>query len=180
VIAVAFAGVLPQHDTYRDQTVRTPLRPVNRSAQAVGARFAPSMIRQPEGRIWQQVNAMNCERSTEACHVLKVDALYHERRVERLRVFERADGTVSPWSYRAKVGRGTIRMSSVEYRILRFLASRPYRAFSRQRIAAAVTTANQPVTVDTLGRYVKSLRAQLGFYGDLIQSVPYIGYRFKA
>lgn len=87
---------------------------------------------------------------------------------------------VGPWSYRAKTGKGTIRLTSIEYRILELLASRPYHAFSRHKIAAAVSTETQRVTVDQLGRYVRSLRRQLGFYGDLIQSVPYIGYRFKA
>ena len=50
---------------------------------------------------------------------------------------------------------------------------------TRSSIASAVSTANQRVTVETLADFVRSLRGQLGFYSDYIQSVPYIGYRFK-
>ena len=85
----------------------------------------------------------------------------------------------SPWSYRMKLGRGTIWLDATEYRILRFLAAKPYRAFTRQRIAQAVSTAHHPVTADSLRRHIKSLREKLGFFADYVQSVPYIGYRFK-
>lgn len=121
--------------------------------------------------------------STDACHVVTSGALHLEKATERRPLHRRPDdqeAVVGPWSYLAKVGRGTIRISSIEYRILMFLASRPYRAFSRRRIAEAVSTESQPVTADKLSQYIVSLRRQLGFYGDLIQSVPYIGYRFKA
>ena len=85
----------------------------------------------------------------------------------------------SSWSYQLKLGRGTIWLDAIEYRILRFLAARPYRAFTRKRIAQAVSTDSHPVTADSLGRHIKSLRDKLGFFADYIQSVPYIGYRFK-
>lgn len=113
-------------------------------------------------------------------HVLNVDALHLERQHEPRRQSAPREEVVGPWSYLAKLGRGTIRLSPVEYRILMFLATRPYRAFSRRRIAEAVSTEAHPVTPESLGRYILSLRDQLGFYGDYIQSVPYIGYRFKA
>jgi DNA-binding response OmpR family regulator len=78
------------------------------------------------------------------------------------------------------MGLGTLRLNPVEFRILQFLAARPYHAFSRRSIAAAASTEKQPVTEETLGKYIRSLRAQLGFYSDYIQKVPYVGYRFKA
>ena len=70
-------------------------------------------------------------------------------------------------------------MTLVEYRILKFLAARPNQALTRSRIANAVSTANHRVTTDALSRHIHSLRGQLGFYSDYIQSVPHIGYRFK-
>jgi DNA-binding response OmpR family regulator len=115
-----------------------------------------------------------------ASHILTIDHLQVERRPDQRRKVDRFNDVVGPWSYRAKLGKGTIRLSSIEFRILMFLASKPYRAFTKRRIAAAVSTETQPVTAETLGRYVRSLRGQLGFYSDYIQSVAYIGYRFKA
>jgi Response regulators consisting of a CheY-like receiver domain and a winged-helix DNA-binding domain len=87
---------------------------------------------------------------------------------------------VDPWSYPAKRGRGTIRLAPIEYRILKLLASRPNQVFTPRRIAEAVSSASQSVTPETLYRYVTSLRSQLGFFSDYIQTVPYMGYRFKA
>jgi DNA-binding response OmpR family regulator len=67
----------------------------------------------------------------------------------------------------------------VEYRILQFLAARPNQAITDRRIAEAVSTPRHKVTIDSLRRYIHSLRGQLGFYSDYIQAVPYIGYRFS-
>jgi DNA-binding response OmpR family regulator len=119
------------------------------------------------------------DRTGEAGYVV-IDDVYVERRARRRRRrFEAQEEVVDPWSYAAKRGRATIRLTLVEYRILRFLASRPNLAFSRRSIADAVSTASQSVTVEALADYVRSLRGHLGFYSDYIQSVPYIGYRFK-
>ena len=121
------------------------------------------------------------DQSAEACYVLIEDVRGVERQVRRRRRrFESADEVVDPWSYRAKRGQGTLRLTTVEYRILNFLAARPNQACSPGRIADAVSTARHRVTVETLGGYIHSLRGHLGFFSDYIQTVPYIGYRFKA
>ena len=127
-------------------------------------------------RMWK---SSECERSSEAGCVLVSDVRYVERRAQRQRRFEPTDDVVDPWSYAAKTGRGKIRLTMVEYRILQFLAARPNQACSRRNIAEAASTKSHRVTVQTLSRYIHSLRGQLGFFSDYIQSVPYIGYRFK-
>jgi DNA-binding response OmpR family regulator len=91
-----------------------------------------------------------------------------------------AEDAASPWSYEVKTGRKPIRLGRVEYRILKFLSSKPYRAFTPRRIAQAVGTAAHPVAEDALARHIASLRNELGFFSDYVQSVPHIGYRFKA
>jgi DNA-binding response OmpR family regulator len=119
-------------------------------------------------------------RSADAGYVVIDDVRDVQRRARRRRRRLQSDqDVVDPWSYHAKRGRGTIRLTLVEYRILRFLASRPNQAIARSRIADAASTANDRVTVEALGRHIHSLRAQLGFFNDYIQLVPYIGYRFK-
>jgi DNA-binding response OmpR family regulator len=90
---------------------------------------------------------------------------------------ERLEG---PLSYRLALGREIIHLGIVEFRILLFLASKPYFPFTRRRIADAVSTERHPVTEDTVDQHIVSLRNQLGFFHDYVQSVPHVGYRFKA
>jgi two-component system phosphate regulon response regulator PhoB len=71
-------------------------------------------------------------------------------------------------------------LGEVEFRILVLLASKPYYPFSKQAIADAVTTERQPVSEETLDQHIAALRDQLGFFRDYVQTVPYMGYRFKA
>ena len=85
-----------------------------------------------------------------------------------------------PTSYRLAIGQEPIQLGIVEFRILLFLASRPYHAFTRRCIADAVSSERDPVMEDTVDRHVASLLDQLGVFHDYVQSVPYIGYRFKA
>jgi DNA-binding response OmpR family regulator len=85
-----------------------------------------------------------------------------------------------PHSYVVAFDQEPIQLGIVEFRILLFLASRPYHAFTRRCIADAVNSKRDPVTEDTVDRHVASLLEQLGVFHDYIQSVPYIGYRFKA
>ncbi len=82
-------------------------------------------------------------------------------------------------SYRMKMGRQTIRLNLVEFRILRVLAATPYRPFTRRQIADAVSTPRHRVQEEDVDQHIATLRDQLGFFRDYIQTVPYIGYRFK-
>jgi DNA-binding response OmpR family regulator len=120
------------------------------------------------------------ERFAEVSYVFINDVHEVERRAQRRRHFWSEEEIVDPWSYAAKIGQGTLRLPIVEYRILQSLSSRPNQAISHQRIVAAVSTRRHSVTVESLTRFINSLRDHLGFYSDYIQSVPYIGYRFKA
>jgi DNA-binding response OmpR family regulator len=122
---------------------------------------------------------MRSDRPQETCYVAIADAQRDQQRVRRRRRLEFSDDVVDPWSYEAKRGQGTIRLTVVEYRILKFLAARPNQALTRSRIANAVSTASHRVTTEALSRHIHSLRGQLGFYSDYIQFVPHIGYRFK-
>jgi DNA-binding response OmpR family regulator len=104
---------------------------------------------------------------------------FHQKAVEQ-RSMVKDQSAPSPWSYRVKLGQDPISLDDIEYRILKFLSSRPYHAFTPRRIAQAVTTDRLPVTEESLRAHITSLRAKLGFFADYVQTVPYIGYRFKA
>src|SRR5262245_58558091 len=83
-----------------------------------------------------------------------------------------------PPFYRFALGLEPFQLGEVEFRILTLLASQPYRPFSTQNIAAAVTTERLPVSEETVELHIASLREQLGFFRDYVQTVPYMGYRF--
>ena len=85
-----------------------------------------------------------------------------------------------PKSFRVAFGQEPIQLDNVEFRILLFLASRPYHAFTHRDIAGAVGTDLDPVTVASIDELVSSLRDQLGVLHDYVQTVPHVGYRFKA
>ncbi len=85
-----------------------------------------------------------------------------------------------PQSFRLAAGQDPVQLGNVEFRILLFLASRPYHPFTRQTIAAAVTSDFQAVATDDIDGHITQLRDQLGVFHDYVQTVPYIGYRFKA
>jgi DNA-binding response OmpR family regulator len=72
-----------------------------------------------------------------------------------------------------------ISLDYVEFCLLQFLSAHPYKAFTRSQIAEAITSDEFPVSAETLDAHVTSLRDKLGLFSDYIQSVPYIGYRFK-
>ena len=86
----------------------------------------------------------------------------------------------APAFYRVALGLVPLKLGSVEFRILTFLASKPYYPFSPRGIATAVSTTRFPVTEETIPQHIASLREQLGHFRDYVQTVPYLGYRFKA
>jgi DNA-binding response OmpR family regulator len=85
-----------------------------------------------------------------------------------------------PTSYRQALGDEPIRVGLVEFRIMLFLASWPYHAFTRRQIADAVSTEDRPVAEASVDDHIALLRDQLGVFHDYVQSVPHVGYRFKA
>ena len=101
------------------------------------------------------------------------DDKYEERLVDEVMIRP-------PASYRQALGDEPIRVGIVEFQIMLLLASRPYYAFTRHQISDAVRTKGHPLSEESVDAYVASLRNQLGVFHDFVQSVPFVGYRFKA
>jgi DNA-binding response OmpR family regulator len=72
-----------------------------------------------------------------------------------------------------------INLDPVEYLIVTFLAARPYHAFKPEDIVRHVNEKEELIQPDELSQTIVSLRSKMGFFRDYVQSVPYIGYRFK-
>lgn len=85
-----------------------------------------------------------------------------------------------PASYRQAFGDEPIRVGIVEFHIMLFLAGRPYHAFTRRQIADALCAQRHPISEDMVDDHVATLRDQLGILHDFVQSVPRVGYRYKA
>jgi DNA-binding response OmpR family regulator len=84
-----------------------------------------------------------------------------------------------PSLYRIAFGLDPVVLGNLEFRILMLLASKPYWPFSPHSIVAAITTEREPVLEETIDQHIASLREQMGFFRDYVQTVPYLGYRFK-
>jgi DNA-binding response OmpR family regulator len=79
------------------------------------------------------------------------------------------------------LGGKSIALEPIEYRLVLFLASRPYHAFTKKEIFEGIRGFFD-VEIDseeTIPTSIRSLRDKLGFFRDFVQTVPHIGYRFK-
>ncbi len=71
-----------------------------------------------------------------------------------------------------------VELTATEFRLLHFLAKRPGWVFTRDQIVDAVRGENYPVTSRSVDVHIVSLRRKLGKYGDRIDTVRGVGYRF--
>lgn len=70
-------------------------------------------------------------------------------------------------------------LTFTEFRLLQFLARKPGWAFSRGQIVDAVKGEDYPVTERSVDVQVAGLRKKLGEFGNYIETVRGVGYRFK-
>jgi two-component system, OmpR family, alkaline phosphatase synthesis response regulator PhoP len=71
-----------------------------------------------------------------------------------------------------------VELTFTEFQILRFLVSRPGWVFTRYQIVDAVKGEDYPVTDRAVDVHIVGLRKKLGSYGDHIQTIRGVGYRF--
>jgi DNA-binding response OmpR family regulator len=72
-----------------------------------------------------------------------------------------------------------VELTFSEFQILSFLARRPGWVFTRSQIVDAVRGDDYPVTDRSVDVQIVGLRKKLGPYGNYIQTVRGVGYRFK-
>ncbi|MFW5652783.1 MAG: response regulator [Planctomycetota bacterium] len=70
-------------------------------------------------------------------------------------------------------------LTLTEFRMLAWLARHPGRAFTRQQIIDAIRGDDYPVTERSVDVQIVALRRKLGSYGEYIETVRGVGYRFK-
>ena len=70
-------------------------------------------------------------------------------------------------------------LTYTEFQLLTVLAHRPGWVFTRSQIVDSVRGSDYPVTDRSVDVQVVGLRKKLGAYGDYIETVRGVGYRFR-
>jgi len=104
----------------------------------------------------------NQKKTTDENESIKLDGLEIDSR--RFKVF--ADGK-------------HIDLTHTEFSILYFIAKKPGWVFTRYQIIDAIKGEDYPVTDRSVDVQVAGLRKKLGSYGDFIETVRGVGYRFR-
>jgi two-component system, OmpR family, alkaline phosphatase synthesis response regulator PhoP len=81
--------------------------------------------------------------------------------------------------HEVRVDDKVVDLSSTEFRVLHFLASKPGWVFSRQQILDGVHGDNYAITDRAVDVQVVGLRKKLGEAGQYVETVRGVGYRFK-
>ena len=86
---------------------------------------------------------------------------------------------MNPNDFSVKYDEKPLKLTAVEYKILYFLARKPGRVYTRERIIEQVRGDDVIITGRTVDVHILSLRRKLGDAADLIETVRGIGYRVR-
>lgn len=86
---------------------------------------------------------------------------------------------INPGRHELRVDGKLVELTSTEFKILYFLARQVGWVFTRYQIVDAVHGEDYPVTDRSIDVQVVGLRKKLGPYGQFIETVRGVGYRFK-
>lgn len=101
------------------------------------------------------------------------------REPENTTVVQAHELVIHPGRHEVLARGSAVALTLTEFRLLHFLAQRPGWAFSRNQIVDAVKGDDYPVTERSVDVQVAGLRKKLGRYGEYIETVRGVGYRFK-
>lgn len=89
------------------------------------------------------------------------------------------DIEIDPGKHRVLVRGKQIKLTTTEFNLLKFLASRPGWVFTRYQIVDAIHGNDYPVTDRSIDVQIVGLRKKLGAAGKYIETVRGVGYRFE-
>jgi two-component system alkaline phosphatase synthesis response regulator PhoP len=87
--------------------------------------------------------------------------------------------TIHPGKREVLLSNKPLDLTFTEFELLYHLASRPGWVFTRYQIVNAVKGDDYPVTDRSVDVQIAGLRKKLGDYGDMIETIRGIGYRFS-
>ncbi len=89
------------------------------------------------------------------------------------------DMVIHPGRHEVLLNGNALELTFTEFRLLHFLARKPGWTYSRSQIVDAVKGEDYPVTERSVDVQVAGLRKKLGEWGQNIETVRGVGYRFK-
>ena len=89
------------------------------------------------------------------------------------------DIEIDPSRYRVTVAGEPVPLTLTEFNVLRTLAARPGRVYTRYQIVDAVHGQDYPVTDRSVDVQIVGLRRKLGPAGSCVETVRGVGYRFR-
>jgi two-component system phosphate regulon response regulator PhoB len=102
------------------------------------------------------------------------------RRSEGLEnVVEVRELTIDPNAFEAHLAGKRLELTPTEFRLLYLLACRPGWAFTRYQIVDAIRGEDYLVQDRAVDGQVLGLRKKLGEYGDYVETIRGVGYRFR-
>ncbi|MER3415155.1 MAG: DNA-binding response regulator [Gemmataceae bacterium] len=108
----------------------------------------------------------------------RVKALLRRPRVQGDEILEAGDLRLDRRSRRVTLRDSVLALTPSEFRLLETLLRQKGRAFTRQELIAAAL-GDVIVLERTIDVHIKSLRKKLGTYGEYIETVRGVGYRFR-
>jgi two-component system phosphate regulon response regulator PhoB len=94
-------------------------------------------------------------------------------------VIRRGELAIVPERREVLVKKKPVELTFTEFEVLRLLARRPGRVYTRGQIIDAVKGSDYPVTDRSVDVQVAGLRKKLGAVGNVIETVRGVGYRFR-
>ena len=91
----------------------------------------------------------------------------------------RGDLVIRPGRYAVLAMGQPVQLTRTEFRILHLLARRPGWVFTRNQIIEAAQGDDTSVTTRSVDVHMVSLRRKLGSYGEAVETIRGVGYRFQ-
>jgi two-component system, OmpR family, alkaline phosphatase synthesis response regulator PhoP len=103
----------------------------------------------------------------------------NKAQIDKENVIKINDLTLHPGKREVHIKNKTLDLTFAEFELLYHLASRPGWVFTRYQIVNAVKGDDYPVTDRSVDVQIAGLRKKLGPYGELIETIRGVGYRFS-
>lgn len=103
-----------------------------------------------------------------------------QKSVPQMDIIAIKDLEINVSSYTAKIGKQKLVLPRKEFETLVYLIRNRGRVLSRESILNAVWGENIHVVDRTIDVHIRKIREKLGAYSDYVETVPGVGYRFKA